>query len=32
MKRPSLGYIGEKRVNVLRLNLKWDAEFGKIKE
>ncbi|WP_078130393.1 potassium-transporting ATPase subunit KdpC [Leptospira alexanderi] len=32
VERPSLGYIGEKRINVLRLNLKLDAEFGKIKE
>ncbi|MBW0435171.1 potassium-transporting ATPase subunit KdpC [Leptospira yasudae] len=32
IEKPSLGYIGEKRINVLRLNLKLDQEFGKIKE
>ncbi|EMO61985.1 K+-transporting ATPase, C subunit [Leptospira borgpetersenii serovar Pomona str. 200901868] len=32
LERPTLGYIGEKRVNVLRLNLKLDGEFGRIKE
>ncbi|EMY78339.1 K+-transporting ATPase, C subunit [Leptospira weilii serovar Ranarum str. ICFT] len=32
IEKPSLGYIGEKRINVLRLNLKLDSEFGKILE
>ncbi|MDI7186616.1 potassium-transporting ATPase subunit KdpC [Leptospira santarosai] len=30
IERPSFGYIGENRINVLRLNLKLDSEFGKI--
>lgn len=32
VEKPSFGYIGENRINVLRLNLKLDSEFGKIKE
>ncbi|PJZ57432.1 potassium-transporting ATPase subunit KdpC [Leptospira barantonii] len=32
IEKPSFGYIGENRINVLRLNLKLDGEFGTIKE
>ncbi|MCG6166924.1 potassium-transporting ATPase subunit KdpC [Leptospira sanjuanensis] len=32
IEKPSLSYIGEERINVLRLNLKLDQEFGRIKE
>ncbi|AOP33051.1 ATPase [Leptospira tipperaryensis] len=30
IENPSFGFIGEKRVNVLRLNLNLDSKFGKL--
>nr|WP_207767212.1 potassium-transporting ATPase subunit KdpC [Leptospira adleri] len=30
VEKPSFGFIGEKRINVLRLNLNLDSKFGKI--
>ncbi|MDV6236675.1 potassium-transporting ATPase subunit KdpC [Leptospira ellisii] len=29
VEKPNFGFIGENRINVLRLNLKLDSEFGK---
>lgn len=30
IEKPSFGFIGEKRINVLRLNLNLDSKFGKL--